>query len=177
MAKKCPPGVICLENATLLGIFVLFSVLMYTFAKQSNESQSFNKVDLPTQNDYQTNIFNNLSVPKAKEQTYINVPTQRTGYNFSQVGILTNNDNDKILPLMGKLLLSGRNTWQYYSMSDQNNSIRLPVSFNGKSCMDEYGCDEILNGDSVYIDGYNDTFSATLYEKPGFTYNPMQSLL
>ena len=29
--------------------------------------------------------------------------------------------------------------------SDTNNSIRLPISFNGKSCTDDYGCEELTN--------------------------------
>ena len=37
-------------------------------------------------------------------------------------------------------------------MSDQNNSIKLPINRNGRSCTNEYGCDCLFNGDSVYVD-------------------------
>ena len=64
-------------------------------------------------------------------------------HTFSQMGILTSTNTTPngniILPIMGKQLITSRNNWQYYAMSDQNNSIKIPLSFNGKSCMDEYG--------------------------------------
>ena len=49
-------------------------------------------------------------------------------------------------------------------MSDQNNSIKLPISNNGKSCTSEYGCDNLYNGDNVYVEGYNDAFKVTMYD-------------
>ena len=84
----------------------------------------------------------------------------------------TNSDGDNtILPLFGKQTNASRGKWNYFSMSDQNNSIRLPLSFNGKNGSDEYGIDEISNGDNVYLEGHNDTFEVTLYKNNDFTYN------
>ena len=39
--------------------------------------------------------------------------------------------------------------------------IKLPVVNRGKSCTGEYGCDNLQNGDTVYVEGYNDAFKAT----------------
>ena len=58
---------------------------------------------------------------------------------------------------MGRPLYTNRSKWQYYTMTDKQNSIKLPISKNGKSCTQEYGCDEIMNGDVVYVEGYKDT--------------------
>ena len=77
-----------------------------------------------------------------------------------------------VLALMGRPLYVGRDKWQYYTMSDNNNSIKLPVSFKSRSCTNEYGCDEISNGDTVYVDGIDATFQATLYDNATMRYIP-----
>ena len=62
----------------------------------------------------------------------INVPTRSFDSSYRQVGILTRiNGPETILPLMGRPLFANRNKWQYYTMSDKNNSVKLPVSRNG----------------------------------------------
>jgi hypothetical protein len=106
----------------------------------------------------------------------INIETRGLSTGYQQVGILTRtsgSSNDMILPLMGRRNLSGRDKWQYYTMSNTGNlNTKLPVSLNGKSCTSEYGCDSIYNGDVVYVEGYNDTFRATIYENNMFRYLP-----
>ena len=97
--------------------------------------------------------------------------------NYSQIGVLTrlSGSGDMILPLMGRRSTGNRSKYQYYTFSNSGNlNSRLPVSVNGKSCTSEYGCDEISNGDIVYVDGYNDTFRATIYEEEFFSYNPFR---
>jgi hypothetical protein len=105
----------------------------------------------------------------------INVPSRgmRTGY--GQIGILTrsNGRDDMILPLMGRPSLTGRNKMQYYTISNNGNiNTKLPVSVNGRSCTSDNGCDEINNNDTVYVEGYKDTFVATIYESGTFSYLP-----
>jgi hypothetical protein len=79
-----------------------------------------------------------------------------------------------ILPLMGRKHMSGRDKWQFYTISGSGNlNTKLPISVNGKSCTGEYGCDDIYNGDIVYVEGYNDTFKATIYENNQFQYLPV----
>lgn len=100
-----------------------------------------------------------------------NVGHMRT--NYSQVGILTpGGASEKILALMGRQLHSGRSKWQYYTISDNNNSVKLPVIKNGKSCTNEYGCDELSNGDTVFVEGYNQAFRVTIYENDSLQYIP-----
>jgi hypothetical protein len=106
----------------------------------------------------------------------INLETRGISTGYQQVGILTrvNGQSDMILPLMGRRNMSGRDKWQYYTMSNTGNlSTKLPVSVNGKSCTSEYGCDDISNGAVVYVEGYNDTFRATIYENNLFRYLPV----
>ena len=91
---------------------------------------------------------------------------------YRQVGILTSlNGKEQILALMGRPLITNRDNWQYYTMSEKNN-IKLPVSVKGKSCMNEYGCDKIYDGDSVYVEGYSNIFRATIYDNDVMRYLP-----
>lgn len=103
----------------------------------------------------------------------INVNTRAVDTNYRQVGLLKRmNGQEMLLPLMGRPLYVGRDKWQYYTMSDSNNQIKLPVSFKSKSCTSEYGCDEISNGDTVYVDGLNATFQVTMYDNATMRYLP-----
>lgn len=103
----------------------------------------------------------------------INIRTQGFDASYRQVGILTSqNGKEQILALMGRPLLSNRDKWQYYTMSEKNN-IKLPISVKGKSCMNEYGCDKVYDGDTVYVEGYGNIFRATIYDNDVMRYIPV----
>ena len=202
MGKKCIPGVICIENMTLFILFVLVIMLTYmyytnivkiqqqkptTTEKIIIVSQPPNLAGISTRND----ILNDPYVPPLKNDGYyfssnsgdiraapqvpVNIETRGLNTQYSQIGILTKSSNDDlILPLMGRRHMSGRDKWQYYTISNTGNlNTKLPISVNGKSCTSEYGCDQIMNGDSVYVEGYKNTFKATVYENNMFSYIPV----
>tara|TARA_A100001015_G_scaffold320323_1_gene446271 strand:+ start:1319 stop:1930 length:612 start_codon:yes stop_codon:yes gene_type:complete len=199
---KCPPGVICFENFTFLYIIISILLLVYLmYMRQSsvkievNESQSVseprNSVGyFPKPNFSFTNMFNDVlmnpySAPLKNNETIpirdmrghpgipINISTQAVDTNYRQVGILKRlNGEESILPLMGRPLFVNRDKWQYYTMTDSNNSIKLPVTFKQKSCTSEYGCDQISNGDTVYVDGINAPFNVTVYDNDTIRYIP-----
>jgi hypothetical protein len=92
---------------------------------------------------------------------------------YRQLGIMTaTNSKGKIIPLMGRPIFTNRDKWQYYTISDQNNNIKLPVSRNGRSCTNEYGCDRLYNGDTVYIEGMNEPYKITMYDNDTIKYLP-----
>jgi hypothetical protein len=104
----------------------------------------------------------------------INVSTQGTGdAAYRQVGILTRiSGPETILPLMGRPLFRNRDKWQFYTISEKSNFIKLPISVKGRSCTNEYGCDNVYNGDTVYVEGYNDAFKVTAYDNAVMQYLP-----
>ena len=200
MPKRCPPGVICVENVTILFVLIIVGgVFLYlkmnTFKYNQNNkiivkengnttgiypraSYSFsnlendvlmNPYNAPLKDD-RVNPVNNLD-PRGVP---INVPTQSVNASYRQVGILTrlNGDGENILPLMGKPLFTNRDKWNYYTMTDKNNMIKLPITHKGRSCTNEYGCDSMYNGDTVYVEGYNDAFKVTMYENNTMQYIP-----
>ena len=200
MPKRCPPGVICVENVTILFVLIIVGgVFLYlkmnTFKYNQNNkiivkengntsgiypraSYSFsnlendvlmNPYNAPLKDD-RVNPVNNLD-PRGVP---INIPTQSVNASYRQVGILTrlNGDGENILPLMGKPLFTNRDKWNYYTMTDKNNMIKLPITHKGRSCTSEYGCDSMYNGDTVYVEGYNDAFKVTMYENNTMQYIP-----
>jgi hypothetical protein len=118
----------------------------------------------------------NRQGPDIRPRPNVNIETRGTNQSYSQIGILTRpgiNAETLILPLMGRRLDSGRNKMQYYTVSNTGNmNTKLPISKDGRSCSGEYGCDEVFNGDTVYVEGYADTFKATIYENSRFNYIP-----
>lgn len=201
MAKKCIPGVICVENMTLFILLLVIGLVVYMIYSQNKNSYTKNSADptkivviqQPTLASVATrrnDSFNDPYSPPLKDDGYyhprdssdvrgipVNIETRGSSMSYQQIGILTpiNGGGDSlILPLMGRRWLNGRDKWQYYTMANgmSNISTKLPVSVNGKSCTGEYGCNEIQNGDTVYVEGYKTTFSATVYENGTFSYIP-----
>lgn len=103
----------------------------------------------------------------------INIPTQSIETNYRQIGILTRiNGGELILPLMGRPIIRNRDKWNFYTMNDKNSMIKLPITFKNKSCTSYQGCDNLYNGDSVYVEGYNDIFRVTIYDNNVMEYIP-----
>jgi len=103
----------------------------------------------------------------------VNIETRGLSQDYTQMGILTRKKDDLILTLMGRRLLSGLDKWQYYTISNTGNmNTKLPIKVRGRNCSGEYGCDCLMSGDNVYVEGYQDTFKATIYDNATFSYIP-----
>jgi hypothetical protein len=217
--KKCPPGVICIENFSMFFIIISIIIIIYIIfinVKQPKNTHSDNnnnekiQIGIGIKNEKPhiglSNWFNNVIpnypynnlpkdillnpyAPSLRDERYfipelnymppgtvpINVSTNigAVDTTYRQVGILTGlNTKGKVLPLMGRPLFTNRDKWQYYTISDQHNNVKLPISRNGKSCTNEYGCDKLYNGDTIYIDGLGDVYKVTIYDNDTIKYLP-----
>lgn len=197
--KTCIPGLFCIENVSFFLLFLLLLIVIYLYyvnlTSQSSKKSFQEKVVQPVivmappLAQYNTSLLPQPSNPltsdfapplKNMQPTYskgipINMKTRGMEQEYNQVGILTRNSGkEEILPLMGRKAVSARDKFQYYTMTNTAGNIntKLPVSVNGKSCTSEIGCDEIHNGDTVYVEGYNNTFKATIYENSLYRYIP-----
>ena len=193
--KKCIPGLFCMENMTMFLLFVLIITVIYMYytnivkhslqTKPTSFSQPVILMAPPVQEitpdtlapiSSRNQPLENLYNPPLKQEggVPINIQTRGPEQNYSQMGILTreNSSDDLILPLMGRRSSTGRDKYQYYTMTNSAGNIhtKLPVSTKGKSCTSELGCDEIFNGDVVFVEGYKDTFRATIYENVLYKY-------
>ena len=208
--KKCPPGVICIENFTSLILFAIVFIVGY-FIYVSNKQTNHNHNNNNNSNNSNTreiilqpNIpYNNLNLINRndvlldpydapyKDERYlmpkislipagavpINVSTSVSAVdtNYRQVGIITplnGTSTNNILPLMGRPLFTSRQKWQYYTISNQHNNVKLPISVKGRSALTDYGVDEVFSGDTIYVEGYNDAFKVTIYENDTIKYLP-----
>ena len=211
--KKCPPGVICIENFSMFFIVFCLVIIVYLIYNNMNSQNIIvnNKpsekiVIKDTQRENLGGWFGGLMpswpytnlpsdpllnpyAPPLRDERYfipsgtyvppgavpINVSTNvgAVDTSYRQLGILTaTNSKGKILPLMGRPVFTNRDKWQYYTMSDQNNSVKLPISRNGRSCTNEYGCDRLFNGDTIYIEGLNEPYKVTMYDNDTIKYLP-----
>lgn len=92
---------------------------------------------------------------------------QYSSSDYQQIGILTAQETDKepvILPLYGRKLYNRSDRWQYYTATDKNNMMRLPLNYENRDCEDDVGCKELYTGDKLTVDIYKDReFTATIY--------------
>lgn len=212
MVKKCPLGVICVENVTLSLLFVILLVLVFFIYMNSHKNITVNETDhITVENKQETSswfggslpswpytnlpkdvLLNPYAAPYRDERYFvpevnylppgavpINVSTNigavpsETAYR--QMGIITplnGTSKDNILPLMGRPLFTNRDKWQYYTISNQHNNVKLPISFRGRSALNDYGVDQIFDGDTIYVEGYNEPFRVTVYENDTIKYLP-----
>ena len=128
-----------------------------------------NPYDAPLKDDrYNLNSAPSNSVP-------INVSTVAVDTEYRQLGILTplqGSSKDNILPLMGRPLYIRRSKFNYYTISNQHNNVKLPITVGGRSALSDIGVDELFNGDSVYVEGNNEAFKVTIYENSVQKYLP-----
>jgi hypothetical protein len=245
MSRKCPPGVICFENTTIVVFLIITGVILYLAYMQFNKNSDGSmygsmSTTSGTRTIYDTDpsrsgvytyppaygavglgsvggggggggggnfldlipryggggggytrgpadVLLNPYTPPMRDDRYIggmgvnsiglsgggmggvvipiNVPTRSVNSSYRQVGILTRvNGPETILSLMGRPLFPSQDKWQFYTMSDKNQSVKLPVTNKKRSCTSDMGCDNIYNGDTIYVEGYNDAFRATIYD-------------
>jgi len=219
MARKCPPGILCIENYTLLFFVLLIIAILYFMNIKYNQNLNktgncgcnklscsmCNKLNNNNNNYSHSNysssdlipflgnshnnrendvLLNPYSAPLRDDRIFnntnyngpkipINVPTQSYNSAYRQIGILTRiNGQETILPLLGRPLFSNRDKWNFYTMNDKNGMIKLPISFKNKSCTSSQGCDNLYNGDTVFVEGYSDTFRVTIYDNNSMEYIP-----
>lgn len=201
MPKRCPPGVICIENITIVIIIIVLLIsFVYYSINLSNKSSTvestreivinpmdrqvglFSRPNYSFSNVPNDILLNPYTPPYRDDRVFpfnldprgaipINISTSAVDTTYRQVGILKRvNGGEMILPLMGRPLFTNRDKWQFYTLNENN--IKLPVTFKQKSCTSEYGCDNVYTGDSVYVDGIDAVFKATMYDAAVYKYIP-----
>lgn len=148
----------------------------------------------PNQNELYNEIRNKLNETPQNDDIFeeprknidgvrVNIATRGPTPKITQIGILskmTHSNNSgpgsdpeaHILPLLGRRTYNRSNKWVYYTATDKYNQVRIPISHNGRDCGGEYGCDEIMDGDSITIPELNGTFKAKIYENTSLHYIP-----
>lgn len=211
--KKCPPGVICIENVTMFFIVILILVVGYISYTQIFKKSDKKRENIIIQNQIPPSnqgpgrglfaspgySFSNLAgdvlmnpyEPPLKDEIYpvpglpfippgrvpINVPTNIGAIDvvYRQYGILKpvrGSTKDNILPLMGRPVNTSRQKFQYYTISNQHNNVKLPIIVRGRSGTTEYGVNELFSGERVLVEGDRTPYEVTIYENDSIRYIP-----
>lgn len=206
MAKKCPPGVLCIENFTLftllfvcIGIVYFMRVHMlaqYDVIDRINNINGEQKQIIIKEPDKtkttiidktKGNMLLDPNVPPLKKPVNyvdtrkydysdkgvpINIRTRGNRMNsYTQIGFLKGVVRTHLIyPLYGRPNDTSRGKWNYYTLNDTG--IKLPINKESRSCTGEYGCDELFDGDNVYVEGIDSVFVATIYENEANRYIP-----
>ena len=125
-------------------------------------------------------IINPLLPPeRSYGNTYgipINIPSRGVAGSFQQIGALYkeniesenqksgNNNDSVVLALYGKQTYPRSRKWTYYTSSDANHQVKMPLTNKGQKCDSQCGCEEIMNDDLITIPGYNGSFRAVIYD-------------
>lgn len=86
---------------------------------------------------------------------------------MQQMGILTG-ENDETLPLYGKEVRGRRDRYHYYTTTGGENLYPLPVSHDGRDCVDDIGCQELYGNEAVSVTGKTGSFNVNLYRTDDF---------
>lgn len=132
---------------------------------------------------FTTTVYNNVQRYQQQKQP-INISTRGETRDFQPIGTLTNtnttnNNNNNggtpphILQLFGRAIYPGSYKWQYYTNSDNFQSVKVQLVHKGRQCLDDIGCEELSTGDVVRVPAYqNLLFRVELYGLDKPTYIP-----
>ena len=179
MAKKCPPGVLCMDwnFVTLLVLVVLVAlgsaVYFGVLNRPATGSQELGP-KIYVVNTPQPPPPVDLGLGPGVRRGPMTLATRPGGDRYQQVGILTGAGGSSgsaapdrtILPLFGRELDSRRGKWSYFTRTDGNNPVQVPVRYKNRVCDDEMvGCDEVSNDDQVHVPSLGRSFAATVYRR------------
>jgi hypothetical protein len=159
MSKKCPKNTICVNKTIFILVLFFLMLILFIFLRTSKSkvyiSTNVNTVDRPLKD-----VYHDIYIP----------PIQKRSSSFTQVGILkrkddeTSKERETIIPLFGRGVHFARGKWQYYTTTDKQTSIKLPIKSKGKDCMLKYGVDELFSDDVVFVEGIKNMFYVIMYD-------------
>lgn len=86
---------------------------------------------------------------------------------MQQMGILVG-DGEETLPLYGKEVRGRRDRYHYYTTTGGENLYPIPVTHNGRDCVDDIGCQELYGNESVSVTGKTGSFQVNMYRTDDF---------
>ena len=182
MKRKCPKNSFCFKRTHVIMVLTCSIALLSFYFYHNNKKLIAlqNNIENNIQNRIEDTVMNHLIIQEPTQNVVmdrisdpllppsrdypINIPTRGEPSPFQQIGVLIENEanNSLKLPLYGSKIYNSK--WKYYTSSDNFHNVKLAVVNNNKSCLDNYGCQEINDNDNVSITGYdNKTFKVSLY--------------
>ena len=94
------------------------------------------------------------------------VKQYKPGY-MQQMGLLVGGDGET-LPLYGKEVRGRRDRYHYYTTTGGENLYPIPVSHDGRDCIDDIGCQELYGNETVSVTGKTGSFDVKMYRTDDF---------
>ena len=188
---SCPPGVFCLSPGFLVLLGLLAAVLIF-FLRPIDPTFIYQPA-VPAQVPVQVSVVNEKGDDRYTRAPrplrfwdngpeypvrgslpglgVFNQPTQGLPEAYQSMGVLQT-ENGQILPLYGRRTAYSSNRYNYYTRTDTNNPVPLPIHYKRRDCQDSNGCDELFSGETIKILPTGGTATATIYQFDGPLYVP-----
>ena len=183
LVGKCPPGVLCISGTLILCVIAVLIVMVFLLYAKPNQpvmmippaptivqaggDSRYDRAPQPLRDWRGAPEFpprgGIASIP-------INIPTQGLPESFQSVGII--NVGDQVLPLYGRRTVGKSDRWNYYTRTDSYNPVPLPIQLHRRNCMDDVGCDELMSGEVVKLNGLHKEGKVDVYRFDGPKYIP-----
>ena len=95
--------------------------------------------------------------------SYLGGLRTRPTLEYHQIGFLFNERMQLTLPLYGRRTYASSIMWNYYTLSDQLQTIPISLERDGRDCVKDIGCKELDSGDTVKVVGFGEPFEVKLY--------------
>ena len=198
---KCPPGILCITPTfvllvviLLIGIYIIYEIKFVLPAEQKHHARVLEKrmsqpkrahVPMQTPPVIQPQPPIHINVERGGDDRYTRAPqplrnwanglttiaTQGFPESYQSMGIVTTSSGE-LLPLYGRRVASRSDRFNYYTRTDTNNPIPLPVAHKRRDCQDDVGCEELFDGEHVEIIPTKQKGAVTIYRFNGPTYIP-----
>jgi hypothetical protein len=191
----CPPGILCITPSTIffgVVILVLVCFIIYLIIKDSNKTTPIS-IQIPN-HPIQQNPPVQVNVQKGDDRytrapkplrNWLNpvdmdgtavgsipvIATRGLPEAYQSMGIVKT-PSGELLPLYGRRVASRSDRFNYYTRTDTNNPIPLPINYKRRDCQDDIGCDELFDGENVEIIPTKQKGSVTIYRFNGPSYIP-----
>ena len=196
----CPPGVFCITpGIIILSLVLLFVIGSVGFLylkmddqvqqqQQQQQQQPVHVSVIAPQAQTQDSRYSMAPRPQRIWDIAPEIPTrgalvppdggyllnQRTrGFpdSYQSMGLLKTDDG-QLLPLYGRRTASRSDRFNYYTRTDTNNPVPLPIQMGRRDCQDDIGCNELMSGEEIQIPATGQKAQATLYRFDGPMYVP-----
>ena len=157
-----------MKRKPALFYFVAFFLVAVVVLMLFNNRDSGQKGETETRTETPSKL--NVSIVTAPDDTVRNPyapPVRHFPKNqYAQIGYLE--FSEQKVPLFGKPCPTQRRNWLYYAAP--GGGIKLPLEVKGRNCTVAPGCEELMSGDDVKVDGRS--YIVRLYETDMYEYNP-----
>lgn len=82
---------------------------------------------------------------------------------YSIIGYLTNKETENMLPLYGRRTHRTSSLWNYFTRSDGNFSMLIPIYSDNRNCTKKYGCKELMDEQYINLKDYKGKYKVSLY--------------